>query len=274
MIASQRPDRRATRLHAVRKRPRFQMARTVMALVLREISTTYGKSAGGYVWAVLEPVLGIALLSIIFSLALRSPPMGSNFPLFYATGFLPFSLAMSIINKVSSSVRFSRPFMAYPCVTFMDALIARLLLAGITGAVVIGIVLSGIMLMFGLPLWADLSSVAISIGLAILLGAGVGSLNCFLSTSFPIYDQVWNIATRPLFLMSAVFFIFDSMPRIAREILWYNPLVHLVGLMRRGIYPTYEGAYISVGYVLLVSMVTLFFGLLLLSRHFKRLMEA
>lgn len=274
MIASQKPVRSSTRLHAVRKRPRFQMLRTVFALVLREISTTYGRSAGGYFWAVLEPVLSIAFLSIVFSLALRSPPIGSNFPLFYATGFLPFSLALGTIGKVASSVRFSRPFMAYPCVTFMDALIARLLLAGITGTVVISFVMLVIMMMFGLPVWADLRSVATSIGLALLLGAGIGSLNCFLSTSFPIYEQVWSIATRPLFLMSAVFFTFESLPRIARDVLWYNPLVHLIGLMRRGLYPTYDGAYISIGYVVLVSTVTLFFGLLLLSRHFKRLMEA
>lgn len=274
MTATENPAERAPRLHAVRKRPRFQMLRTVMALVLREISTTYGRSAGGYIWAIVEPVLGVALLSVIFSLALRSPPLGSNFPLFYATGFLPFSLAMTTIGKVASSVRFSRPFMAYPCVTFADALIARLVLSGLTGAIVITIVLSGIMVIFGLPFWADLSSVATAIGLAILLAAGVGSLNCFLMTSFPIYEQIWSIATRPLFLMSAVFFTFESLPRIARDILWYNPLVHLIGLMRRGLYPTYDGAYISVGYVVLVSLIALFFGLLLLARHFKRLMES
>lgn len=273
MTASDHLAPRAPRLHAVRKRPRFQMMRTIMALMLREMSTTYGRSAGGYFWAVIEPVLGIALLSVIFSLALRAPPLGSNFALFYATGFLPFALAMTTIGKVAASVRFSRPFMAYPCVTFIDAIVARLLLAAITGAIVMSIVLVGIMVIYGLPFWADLSSAFAAIVLAILLAAGVGSLNCFLMTSFPVYEQIWSIATRPLFLMSAVFFTFDSLPTVARDILWYNPLVHLVGLMRRAFYPTYQGEYISIGYVVLVSSVTLFFGLLLLSRHFKRLME-
>lgn len=274
MTASDIPAPRAPRLHAVRKRPRFQMLRTVMALMLREMSTTYGGSAGGYFWAVIEPVLGIALLSVIFSLALRAPPLGSNFALFYATGFLSFSLALTTIGKVAASVKFSRPFMAYPCVTFIDALAARLLLATITGAIVMAIVLGGIMVIYGLPLWVDLGSVAMAIGLAILLGAGIGSLNCFVMTSFPIYEQIWSIATRPLFLMSAIFFTFDSLPPVAKNILWYNPLVHLVGLMRRGFYPTYKGEYISIGYVVLIGMITLFFGLLLLSRHFKRLMES
>ena len=49
------------------------MPRIVMALMLREMATTYGRSAGGYLWAILEPILGIALLSVIFSLALARP---------------------------------------------------------------------------------------------------------------------------------------------------------------------------------------------------------
>ncbi len=262
------------RLHAVRKRPRFQMTRTVMALMLREMSTTYGRSAGGYFWAILEPVLGIALLSLIFSLALRSPAMGTNFALFYASGYLPFSMTLQTINKVAQSVRFSRPFMAYPCVTFIDALLARLILSALTNIVVMAVVLTGIMVIFDLPLWADPVSLAATVGLSMLLAAGIGTINCFLMTSFPIYEQIWAIATRPLFIISGVFFTFESLPGIARDVLWYNPLIHLIGLMRRGLYPTYDGEYISMGFVALIGSVTLFFGLLLLSRHFKRLMES
>lgn len=263
-----------SRLHAVRKRPRFQMARTVMALMLREMSTTYGRSAGGYFWAILDPVLGIALLSVIFSLALQSPMLGTNFPLFYASGYLPFAMTLSLINKIAASVRFSRPFMAYPCVTFMDALFARLLLNGLTNLVVTAIVILGIMLFFDLPLWANLGAISASIGLGVLLAAGVGTLNCYLMTSFPVYEQVWVIATRPLFLISGIFFTLSSLPHEAQEVLWYNPLIHIIGLMRRGLYPTYHGEYISITYVVVLSSVMLFFGLLLLSRHFKRLMES
>lgn len=52
----------------------FPTFRTVMALVLREMSSRYGRSPGGYIWAVLEPVGTILILSIAFSFMLRSPP--------------------------------------------------------------------------------------------------------------------------------------------------------------------------------------------------------
>ena len=250
------------------------MLRTIGALMLREMATTYGRSVGGYLWAILEPVAGIAFLSLVFSMVLRSPGLGTNFPLFYASGFLPFAMTLGTISKVAQSVRFSKPFMAYPCVTFMDAILARLLLAFLTNLLILALVLLGIMIAFGLPIWMDLRYVVGSAVFGMFLAAGIGSLNCYLMTSIPVYEQLWSIATRPMFLMSGVFFTYDAMPRIAQDILWYNPLIHLVGLMRKGLYPVYHGDYISVPYLLFVSAISLFFGLLLLNRHFKTLMEA
>lgn len=102
--------------------------RTVFALILREMSTTYGRSPGGYIWAIAEPVAGTALLAFAFSVAFKSPPLGTNFALFYATGLLPFMIYTDIANKVAESIRFSRQLLFYPKVTFMDAILARFIL--------------------------------------------------------------------------------------------------------------------------------------------------
>lgn len=264
----------APALHAVRKRPRFQMARTVFALMLREMATTYGRSAGGYAWAVIEPVLGIAFLSLIFSFALAKPPLGDSFALFYATGYLPFVVFLQTANKIARSVAYSRPFLAYPAVTFMDAILARLLLNGLTGVVVTALIVAGIIVLYDLPLQIDIGRVGLSLLLSLYLAAAFGTLNCYLLTSFPVWDQVWMIITRPLFLISGVFFMYHHMPPEAQGVLWYNPLIHTVGMMRSGVYQTYPHDYVSAGYVAVLASVVLFFGLLLLVRHFKRLMES
>ena len=70
------------RLRPVNRTMRLATPRTILALILREMSSTHGKSPGGYLWMVLEPALGIALLSAIFSLGFRSPRLGTNFPIF------------------------------------------------------------------------------------------------------------------------------------------------------------------------------------------------
>ena len=45
---------------------RFRMPRTIVALVLREMATTHGRSPGGYVWAVLEPVAALIVMTVVF----------------------------------------------------------------------------------------------------------------------------------------------------------------------------------------------------------------
>lgn len=53
--------------------------RNILALILREMSTRYGRTPGGYVWMIVEPMAGIMLLAVGFSLLLRSPSLGISF---------------------------------------------------------------------------------------------------------------------------------------------------------------------------------------------------
>ena len=44
---------------------RFATVRTSVALMLREMVTTYGRSPGGYIWAVVEPVAAATALRAV-----------------------------------------------------------------------------------------------------------------------------------------------------------------------------------------------------------------
>ena len=250
---------------------RFKSSRTILALILREMSSTYGKSPGGYFWAVAEPVAAIAVLSLAFQLFFRSPSLGTNFPLYFATGYLPFSMALDISNKVSRSITFSRSLLAYPAVRYTDALFARTILAAMTHISVGALVLTGVHAWFGLTSIIDPVSVILSVVMAVVLGLGVGSFNCYMFNALPMWERVWQIISRPLLLISGVIFLYDTMPDTARDILWYNPLTHVVGMMRRGFYVTYDAPYISVAFTFGTALVLMAFGFMLLHRHNKAL---
>lgn len=251
----------------------FATPRAVMALVLREMSTTYGRSPGGYLWAILEPAAGIALLTFIFSFAFQTPALGTNFALFYATGIVPLMFFTSLSGRVANAVIYSRQLFAYPSVTFLDAIIARFLLNTLTQVMVASVIFTGILVAFDVPVILDLGAIAAALALSAVVALGIGTLNCFLFTQFPVWAQIWSILTRPLFVVSCVFMLFDQVPSWAREWLWYNPIVHTVGMMRHGFYATYHAAYVSVGYLLAVSLVCGAAGLLLLYRHQYDLLE-
>lgn len=243
------------------------------ALILREMATTYGRSAGGYIWALLEPVLGILLLSVVFSMMLSKPALGTNFPLFYATGLLPFAMYLDLAQKVAASIRYSRPFLAYPSVTYIDAMAARIVLNALTHAVVLVVVVGGIHFIYRIPLAINPGEVVEGLLMITALATGVGTLNCYLMTAFPVWERAWGIMNRPLFLSSGIFFLYDQMPPVAQKILWYNPVVHCIAQIRKGVYPIYEASFVSAGYVFAVSSALLILGLLLLIRNHRDLLE-
>ena len=82
----------------------LQHLRVLFALVVREMGAKFGRSWGGYLWAILEPLGGIVLLSIVFSLALRTPPLGTSFTLFYASGIIPFFLFSNVSRSVAAAI--------------------------------------------------------------------------------------------------------------------------------------------------------------------------
>lgn len=247
--------------------------RAIGALILREITTTYGRSPGGYIWAILEPAAGITLLTLIFSVGFRSPPLGTSFALFYAAGILPLLMYTDISSKLAQTMQFSRALLAYPRVTYLDALLARLTLNLLTQLVVHCIVLGFILIALEPTTTLNFTKIGLAYLTTLALAAGIGTLNSFLTLAYPVWQTAWAVLNRPLFLVSAIFFIFEAVPQPYRDFLWYNPIVHVVGIMRDGYYPFYEPTYTSVAYPFAVAAMTLVAGLFLLNRYHRDILD-
>ena len=245
----------------------FATARVIMALMLREMTTKYGQSPGGYIWAILEPVGMIIVLAFGFGLMMRSPSLGSSFIVFYASGYLPFNQYRTLEKVITKAIPFSRGLLRYPAVTWLDAILARFLLNMLTN------VLNSILIMWGAIYFTsgnmivELAPIVEAMMLAAFLALGLGTLNALLMGVWSLWSPIYKIITRPLLRASAVLYLLDDLPTPVMNILWYNPLVHLTGLMRTGIFISYNPQYISVPYVVLVAMVSLAVGLLFLRVH-------
>ena len=241
--------------------------------MLREMSTTYGRSAGGYIWAVLQPVGMIVILSLAFSLVVRKPSLGTNFMLFYATGYLPFSFFGGISSKTAGALKYSRSLLAYASVTWIDAILARLILNVLTAATVFSIIITAIMLLVETRTVLDMMHVINGVTICILIGFGVGLCNSVIEGFWPVWMQIWGIATRPLFLASGVFFLYEDIPAFAQQILWWNPLMHGTALTRAGFYPTYQASFTSLIYCYGLALILIALGLIFMRTTYKTVLE-
>lgn len=255
------------------RRTSWATPRAIGALILREITTTYGRSPGGYIWAIMEPAAGIALLTVVFSIGFRTPPLGTSFALFYAAGILPLLMYTDISAKLAQTVQFSRALLTYPRITFLDALIARFVLNLLTQMMVHFIVLGFILIYLRPTTTLDYSKIAQAYLLTMTLALGIGTLNSFLTLAYPVWQTAWAILNRPLFLISCVFFIFESVPQPYADFLWFNPIVHIAGLMRDGFYPFYQPTYVSIAYPLIIGLSSTMAGLFLLRRYHRDMLD-
>lgn len=213
-------------------------------------------------WAVLDPVLTIAILTSVFSAIARVPPLGRSFTLFFATGYAAFYIYRSTSEQVASAVEANRALLNYPVVGPYDAIIGRVILQAVT-LFVVNLLLFGF-LWFIVPFEKiDLAPILLASVIAIMLGVGVGAANIVWFHLNSTYQQIWGIINRPAFIVSGVFFLPETIPHPFQGILLWNPLVHIVGLFRTGFYPTYRASYVDMPYVVGLAIFSIVFGLFL-----------
>lgn len=252
---------------------RFLIVRSIAALMLREMATRFGRKPGGYIWIIAQPMAFIIILAVAFSLLQKHPRLGTSFLLFKGSGFLLVQQFRVVSQMVGTSLSFSRALLEYPGVSWIHTVIARFVLNAVMGTLVIVLILGGIVTYEGLSLSYDWPKLAAGVGLTMLLALGMGCLNCVLFLRFEVWSNLWALTTAPLMIVSGVILLYEDMPRFAQQILWYNPVLHVTGILRDGLYSTYNPTYTSTLYVVYFALIPMVLGLLLLRAYHRELLE-
>ncbi len=235
--------------------------RVVAALVVRETSTRFGTKPGGYVWAFLDPASHIAFLSLIFMAIAHTPALGTSFPLFFATGYIGYQFYQATVGYLNNAVSGNRSLLSYPNVAPIDTVLARYILQVGTTAVVAFSVFAAISLTLRKPLTIEWPYIIEAAFAASLLALGTALANNVLFPKYPLYEKLYEILTRPLFLVSGIFYLPDSLPHPAREIIMLNPIAHVVMMFRKGFYPEYRALGYDAFYLYSVAFTLLLGGL-------------
>jgi len=177
------------------------------------------------------------------------------------------------VQAVGGSIAFSKNLLRYPVVTWMDAMIARFTLNTLTSLLVTYILIAGLLEVTETKVIIEIPPILLALMLAAFLGLGLGAMNCALNGMLAPWPLIWSIITRPLFLASGILIMYEDLPEAAQNIIWYIPHMHISGIMRSGFYPTYTPDYVSVTYVVTFCLVTLCFGLILLGRFHRDILN-
>ncbi|MBT9386516.1 ABC transporter permease [Pseudooceanicola sp. CBS1P-1] len=242
--------------------------RVIFAILLREARVRHGRSHLGYGWAVIEPVALILFLTLVFSQLRSSGISGYDFALFFATGVLPFNLFRTSSQYASGALEANRPLFHYPPVQPVDAVLARVLLESATALLVMGLVFGAQIAWLRAPPPAHPLQLLAVLGLAATLAFGVAMCLATAREWLPSLGHLYGVLMGPAFLLSGIFFSLHAMPEGARDMLVWNPLIHIVEGFRSGYLAGYRApeldlaylAWFAGGSVVLGLALTLTFG--------------
>lgn len=235
--------------------------RVVFALFTRELKSRFSHFRMGYFWALAEPVALVGLMSMARLAFGRGDISGISYPLFFASGIIPYLYFVGGVNSSLNAVESSNALLNYRHVKPADPVIARLLLNFLISTFA-GIILIGGMAYLGLTFrWNSTLSLLATVACLLGLTLGLSLISSIVGAVFRESQKIIPIVIRPLFFVSGIFFSAESLPPDIREWLLINPLFHVSELVRASIFLDYQSQHGSLSYLSICTLVTLTIGL-------------
>lgn len=237
--------------------------RVIAALILREVHTLYGDTRLGYLWAIIQTALNIAIFWLFREYFGAHAPHGMGIAIFLLCGFIPWNMFKDTLNRCMTAVKANRALLTFPQVTELDLMLARTVVVWGTQIVCASLILLAAYLMEQPVHLRDPASLAATLFFAPLLGLGMGLVCASLARLWPTLERLVPILTRFLFFASGIFFQISELPARFSGPLLLNPVANLTEWQRYGFSSSSAAPLYSVGYVTLWCLSSLCLGLLL-----------
>lgn len=242
------------------------MGRVIFAVIIRESRTRYGNSKIGYAWAIVDPLVTTAVFVGAFAMLGRQSPVGSPITVFFVTGIIPLFFWRGSVSQAANAVSASLGLLSYPQVMPADIVLARLLLEAATTIIVFLLFITGLYIVLGVsPSWffGDPPQLLFATFGVVYFTAGCAFFSSSLARILPVWKNIWGYMSRPIWLLSGLFFTLEQLPQGLRSYMTYNPVAHCVEWFRSAAIPTFESSAYSVVYPMAFATVALIIGLII-----------
>ncbi|MFC3125387.1 ABC transporter permease [Pseudoroseomonas globiformis] len=228
----------------------FQSQINVMAaLFMREMLTRFGTSRTGYVWLLAEPMILATAISTMHYASGHELPNGLPIFLFYAMGYTPFLMFRSVVTRGSNAIKGNMSLLFHSRISLLDVMLARNLMEVVICCAVVTVFLTISSVFFGeVPEQPGL--LVAGLLMSALLAHGLSMVIASLQVVLEWVEHLVHPFTYLMMPFSATFYMLDSMPPGTRELLLWNPLVHVHELNRWAIFGDRLVAYYDISYLL------------------------
>ncbi len=220
----------------------------IWALAVKELRVRYKRSALGFLWALLNPLLMMVILTMVFSTLMRVPV--HDYPIFLISTLLPWtffsqSLAYSADSIVSNGELLKKVYVAksvFPIAAVVSNLINFFLS-------MIPLVL--LLVVFRFPFYSTWLYLLIPLVSLILFTMGCCFFFSMVNVFFRDMSHILQVVLQAWFYFCPIIYSLDFVPARYRTLFRLNPLVYPLNGFRLAIYygllPTLQSTVLSLG---------------------------
>lgn len=212
---------------AINLRELWEYRELLYILAWRDVKVRYKQTVIGALWVILQPIMTMALFSVIFGLFAKLPSNGIPYPIFVLTGLLPWQLFARALSDSSTSLVSNQSLVSkvyFPRIMIPLASV----LAGMVDFGIAMVILVLMMLVYGVVPTAAILTLPLFLLLAIISAMAVGLWLSALNVKYrdvmytiPFLTQFWFFAT-PIAYSSSI------IPERWRGLFGLNPMAGVV----------------------------------------------
>lgn len=211
----------------------------LFALIFKELKIKLGNGRLGILWVLLEPVVSMLMISTLWLIIGRSQIENTHVMLFVGSGFVIFLIVRRGFAPIPMAIAANQALLNYPQVKPLDTILARYILEMWLHSI------AGTFLFFSLwwildvlPKFSDPLECVAAILTAMLLSLGISVVLGIYATFYEGLKRAVGIVTQPLMILSSVIYSFNDLPPSGRDVLSWNPIVHIISSFRHGAFGT------------------------------------
>jgi len=233
-------------------------------LVVQDLVLRYRGSVLGFVWTLLNPLLFMAVYTLVFSVYFKSGI--AAFPVFLITGLIPWQWFMTAVSLGTSSIVDGGMYVGKA--VFAPAILVVVpVLSNFVNFLLSLPILLAIAAIFGMHVGWPILVLPVLIGIQFLLTIGTLLLLATFNVFFRDLQQLVAIVLQLLFYLTPIFYPISAVPEKLRPFLFLNPMAPIILGYQRIFYYDMLPSWKLTTYALIVSIAVFFAGRYVFERY-------
>jgi len=237
-------------------------------LVRQQLILRYRRTALGYLWTLVNPLLMMSVMAFVFSSLFKADL--KEFAIFLFAGMIPWGMFNSVSTQSAGAFINNEGLIKkiyLPKIIFPLSIATALLIDSILSFVALLLIIIAI---GGSVSWV-LFFLPVAFLLLFMFSTGVGLITSVLTVFFRDLQYVIIIAMQGLFFLTPILYKHDALSGSVAMLVGLNPVVPFIELFRAPLYRGVVPGLSSIAIATLISLVTICLGLAYFYKQEKKI---